>query len=87
MPALLSSSAAETLLKPARRLRWSPADSGSQAILIHTDQLMGMAPWLVLNRLVPVFAQWLVPGERKAVPVIPGYFGPLILLTGPGRRL
>jgi hypothetical protein len=57
--------------------------SGAQAVLIHTDQLMGMAPWLVLNGLIPVFAQWLVPGERKTVPAIPGFFGPLILLTGP----
>jgi hypothetical protein len=44
---------------------------------------MGMAPWLVLNGFIPVFSQWLVPGERKTVPVIPGFFGPLILLTGP----
>lgn len=59
------------------------AESDAQAILVHTDQWAGMAPWLVLNRLIPVFSQWLLPGERKAVPVIPGYFGPLILLTGP----
>jgi hypothetical protein len=59
------------------------SQSAAQAVLIHTDQLMGMAPWLVLNGLIPVFAQWLVPGERKTVPVIPGFFGPLILLTGP----
>jgi hypothetical protein len=57
--------------------------SGAQAVLIHTDQWMGMAPWLVLNGLIPVFAQWLVPGERKTIPVIPGFFGPLIVLTGP----
>ena len=57
--------------------------SGAHAVLIHTDQLMGMAPWLVLNGFIPVFAQWLVPGERKTVPAIPGFFGPLILLTGP----
>jgi hypothetical protein len=59
------------------------SQSAAQAVLIHTDQLMGMAPWLVLNGLIPVFAQWLVPGERKTVPVIPGFFGPIILLTGP----
>lgn len=59
------------------------AEAGAQAILVHTDQWTGMAPWLVLNQLIPVFSQWLVPGERKAVPVIPGYFGPIILLTGP----
>ncbi|MGD0939027.1 MAG: ATP-binding protein [Terracidiphilus sp.] len=57
--------------------------SGAQAVLIHTDQWMGMAPWLVLNGLIPVFSQWLVPGERKTLPVIPGFLGPLILLTGP----
>jgi hypothetical protein len=57
--------------------------SGAQAVLIHADQFMGMAPWLVLNGFIPVFSQWLVPGERKAIPVIPGFIGPLILLTGP----
>jgi len=59
------------------------SQSGAQAVLIHTDQLMGIAPWLVLNGLIPVFAQWLVPGERKTIPFIPGFSGPLILLTGP----
>jgi hypothetical protein len=54
-----------------------------QAILVQTEQFMGMAPWLVLNGLVPVFSQWLTPGERKAVPAIPGFDGPIILLTGP----
>ena len=54
-----------------------------QPILVQTDQLLGMAPWLVLNRLLPTFSQWLAPGERRAVPVIPGYHGPLLILTGP----
>jgi hypothetical protein len=57
--------------------------SGAQAVLVHTDQWMGLAPWLVLNGLIPVFAQWLVPGELKTVPLIPGFSDPLILLTGP----
>jgi len=55
----------------------------ARAVLIHTDQWTGMAPWLVLNGLIPVLAQWLAPGERKSVPVIPGFAGPIILLTGP----
>lgn len=55
----------------------------ARAVLIHTDQLMGMAPWLILNGLIPVLAQWLAPGERKSVPAIPGFPGPVILLTGP----
>jgi ATPase family associated with various cellular activities (AAA) len=57
--------------------------SARRAVLVQTDQLMGMAPWLVLNDLIPVFAQWLTPGERKAIPVIPGFSGPIFLLTGP----
>lgn len=56
---------------------------GSQAVHLHTDQLLGIAPWLVLNSFIPVFVQWLAPGERKGIPLIPGFNGPLILLTGP----
>jgi len=55
----------------------------ARAVLVQTGELAGMAPWLVLNGLVPVFAQWLAPGERKNVPLIPDFRGPLILLTGP----
>jgi hypothetical protein len=54
-----------------------------QAVLVHTDQLMGMGPWFFLNGSVPVFTQWLLPGERKAVATIPGYNGPMIQLAGP----
>jgi hypothetical protein len=54
-----------------------------RAVLVQTDQLAGMAPWLILNGLLPVFAQWLLPGERRTVPQIPGYAGAMILLTGP----
>lgn len=54
-----------------------------RAVLVRTDQLSGMAPWLRLNGLVPVFAQWLTPGERRAIPSVPGYHGALIVLTGP----
>ncbi len=57
--------------------------SAMRAILVQTDQVMGMAAWLHLNRLLPVFAQWLTPGERKTVPSIPGFSGPVIVLTGP----
>jgi len=54
-----------------------------RGVFIQSDQLAGMAPWMFLNGLVPVFNQWLGPGERKSVPVIPSFPGPLILLTGP----
>jgi hypothetical protein len=59
------------------------AHMDKQAVLVQTDQLAGMAPWLVLNDLVPVFAQWLTPGERRAVPSIPGFRGAVMVLTGP----
>jgi len=54
-----------------------------RAVLVHTDQVLGLAPWLFLNGLIPVFTQWLLPGERKPVPAIPGFSGPVIQITGP----
>jgi hypothetical protein len=59
------------------------ARASLRAAWVQTDQWLGMAPWLILNGLLPVFANWLLPGERKSVPQIPGYSGPVILLTGP----
>lgn len=56
---------------------------GVRAVMVQSDQLIGMAPWLMLNGFIPVQAQWLAPGERKPVPAIPGYTGSMILLTGP----
>ncbi len=55
----------------------------ARAVLVQTSETSGMAPWLALNRLIPVFAHWLAPGERKSVPAIPGFSGPIVLLTGP----
>ena len=59
------------------------AVGGNRPVLVSTDQLSGMAPWLFLRGLTPVFAQWLAPGERKPLPEIPAYDGPIIVLTGP----
>lgn len=55
----------------------------ARAVHVQTDQVMGLAPWLFLNGLLPVFSQWLTPGERKHVVVIPNFDGPVIVLTGP----
>ena len=57
--------------------------AGLRPVLVATDQLGGMAPWLFLNGFVPVFAQSLAPGERRPLPAIPSYTGPVIVLTGP----
>jgi hypothetical protein len=51
--------------------------------MVQTDQVAGMAPWLTLNGLIPVFSLWLLPGERRPAPTIPGYDGAVILLMGP----
>lgn len=56
---------------------------GRQAVLVHTEQTLGMACWLFLNGYVPVFTHWLGPGERKAVPTVACYPGAIIVLTGP----
>lgn len=55
----------------------------TRAVHVQTDQLMGLAPWLFLNSLLPVFTQWLAPGDRHSIPTIPNFDGPLIVLTGP----
>jgi hypothetical protein len=55
----------------------------ARPVLIHTDQVGGLAPWLFVNGLLPVLAQWLAPGERKAVALVPGFTGPIIVLAGP----
>lgn len=54
-----------------------------RAVLVDTDQTAGIAPWLLLKGLLPVFSQWLMPGDRKRVPSLPAYHGPVIVLTGP----
>lgn len=56
---------------------------GKRPAFIHTDHVAAMAPWLFLNGMLPVFALWLSPGERKPVPAIPCFAGPTIVLTGP----
>lgn len=43
----------------------------------------GLAPWLLLRRLLPVFCLEIAPGERKSVPALSFYKGPLLALCGP----
>lgn len=57
--------------------------SGTQGVLLPRDQIPGIAPWLFLNRLIPVFSQRLAPGENSHCPAIPSFAGPMIVLTGP----
>jgi hypothetical protein len=52
-------------------------------VFINTDTLTGIGPWLMLRRLIPVLVYELAPGERKSLPTLPGYTGPVLAVTGP----
>jgi hypothetical protein len=43
----------------------------------------GLVPWLLLRGLLPVFSFNLGPGERKLLPSLPFYSGPVLVLCGP----
>ncbi len=55
---------------------------GRQPVFIDTDLIEGLSPWLILNRLVPVFTFELAPGERRRLPHLPYYEGPVLAQTG-----
>jgi hypothetical protein len=55
----------------------------SRPLFIATEQLQGVGPWMLLRHLLPVFSLELAPGERKILPSIPGYLGPMLALCGP----
>lgn len=54
-----------------------------QAVFVETDKLNGFGPWLTLRGLLPVFTCELGPSERRVLPPLPGYSGPMLALTGP----
>jgi ATPase family protein associated with various cellular activities (AAA) len=52
-------------------------------VFIETDKVAGFGPWLLLRRLLPVFCQELAPAERRRLPGIIGYDGPVLVVCGP----
>jgi hypothetical protein len=52
-------------------------------VFLSGDDTTGLAPWLLLGRLLPVFLCDPAPGERKLVPAPPLYRGPFLALAGP----
>jgi hypothetical protein len=56
---------------------------GLRASFIETDKVAGFGPWLRLRHLLPVFCHELSPGERKRLPPLPGYSGPVLAVCGP----
>ena len=65
---------------------------GRRALLVEPDKsrpahATGLGPWLLLNRLLPVFCFELGPGERKPLPALPRYRGPQLAVCGPEGSL
>jgi hypothetical protein len=54
----------------------------SPAVLVETETLDGLAPWLFTHRAVPVFHLQLAPGDRRPAPHVPAFPGPTIVITG-----
>ncbi len=52
------------------------------AFIENASSLAGLAPWLILRKLLPVFCFEIAPGERKAIPALPHYSGPILALGG-----
>jgi hypothetical protein len=52
-------------------------------VFIETDKVAGLGPWLLLRNLLPVFCQELAPGERRRLPALTGYSGPVAIVCGP----
>ncbi|MBE9064934.1 ATP-binding protein [cf. Phormidesmis sp. LEGE 11477] len=48
---------------------------------------IGLAPWLQLRQLLPVFCPQLTPGEYHQIPVIGYYDGPVVAIAGPDGQL
>ncbi|MGA1870574.1 MAG: ATP-binding protein [bacterium] len=52
-------------------------------LFIETNNTEGLSPWLILRKLLPVFCLELAPGERRILPKLPLYRGPILALCGP----
>ena len=86
----LATSAQRTLVIRSPSLaegRWVAATVtsalGRRPLFIEQEQLTGIGPFLKLQGLLPVFCCNLAPGERKTLPAIPYYQGPVLALCGP----
>jgi hypothetical protein len=55
---------------------------GTRALFLERDVPDGLAPYLLLRDLVPVFCYDLGPGERRRIPLVAMYGGPLLAVAG-----
>jgi len=56
-------------------------------LFVETDNTTGLGPWATLRELLPVFCFDLAPGERKTLPTLPFFQGPVLALCGPDGRV
>jgi hypothetical protein len=56
---------------------------GKRALFIESEAPPGLAPLLLLRDLLPVYRVELAPGERRRVPAIAGWRGPVLITGGP----
>jgi hypothetical protein len=54
-----------------------------QVVFVEGDPAAGLGLWLTLCGHVPVFAYDLGPNDRRRLPALPGYLGPVLVLAGP----
>ncbi|WP_437277747.1 ATP-binding protein [Sorangium sp. So ce375] len=55
---------------------------GAEAGFVEGEPAAGLGPWMALRNLVPVFVYELGPSERRRLPELPGYHGPVLALAG-----
>jgi ATPase family protein associated with various cellular activities (AAA) len=58
------------------------AAASGDAAFVDGDPAPGLGIWLALRGLVPVFVYELAPSERRRLPALSGYSGPLLVLAG-----
>jgi len=56
---------------------------GRRPLFIESDKIAGLGPWLFLRGLLPVYCMELGPSERRHVPSISFYTGPVLAVCGP----
>ncbi|HEU4451750.1 MAG TPA: ATP-binding protein [Longimicrobium sp.] len=57
--------------------------AGRRPLFVETESTAALGPWLLARGLLPVFCGEMGPGERRILPAIPGWNGPMMALTGP----
>jgi hypothetical protein len=70
--------------KEARAVARSVARAlGGEAVYLDSDTPAGLGPWLWLGGYVPVICAEPAPGEKRCLPELAGYPGPVLVAAGP----